>query len=163
MVLSIIAYSLLPSAARCSKTPSDTPALAQRLNPRLRPSAWSSTFFESAGAVLMSPHDGAVDHRVCVIAIGCQVLKDALPYAGFGPAAEPPVRILPVAEALRQVAPWDSRTVPVQHRLDKATIVTGGGTDVAPFAGKQVLDPFPLVVAKSIAGHASAFYTADSA
>src|SRR5262249_51708364 len=120
--------------------------------PRLRPGAWSATFFESAGAVLMSPHDGAVDHRVCVIAIGCQVLKDALPYAGFGPAAEPPVRILPVAEALRQVAPWDSRTVPVQHRLDKATIVTGGGTDVAPFAGKQVLDPFPLVVAKSIAG-----------
>src|SRR5262244_4665352 len=131
--------------------------------PRLRPSAWSSTFFESAGAVLMSPHDGAVDHRVCVIAIGCQMLKDALPYAGFGPAAEPPVRILPVAEALRQVAPWYSCTVPVQHRLDKATIVLGGCADIARLAGKQVLDPFPLVVAKSIAGHASAFYTGDSA
>src|SRR5262249_31512935 len=133
--------------------------------PRLRPRAWSSTFFEGAGAVLMSPHDGAVDHRVFVIAIGCQVLKDALPlpYAGFGPAAEPPMRILPVAKPLRQVAPWDPRTVPVQHRLDKATIVMGGGTGVAPLAGKQVLDPFPLVVAKSIAGHASAFYKADSA
>ena len=111
----------------------------------------------------MSPHDGAVDHRVLVIVIGCQVLKDALPYAGFGPAAEPPVRILPVAEALRQVAPGYSRTVPVQHRLDKATIVTGGGTDVAPLAGKQILNPFPLVIAKSIAGSASAFYKADSA
>src|SRR5262249_54600694 len=131
--------------------------------PRLRPSAWSSTFFESAGAVLMSPYDGAVDHRVFVIAVGCQVPKDALPYAGFGPAAEPPVRILPVAEALRQVPPWDSRTVPVQHRLDKATIVARGGTNAAPLAGKQVLNPFPLVVAKSIAGHASAFYKADSA
>src|SRR5215471_18991994 len=109
--------------------------------PRLRPSAWSSTFFESAGAVLMSPHDGAVDHRVFVIAIACQVLKDALPYAGFGPAAEPSVRILPVAEALRQVAPRYSRTVPVQHRLDKATIVTGGCPDVAQLAGKQVLNP----------------------
>src|SRR5215472_13351931 len=84
--------------------------------PRLWPSAWFSTFFESAGAVLMSPHDGAVDHCVFVIVIGCQVPKDALPYAGFGPAAEPPVRILPVAEALRQVVPWYSRTVPVQHR-----------------------------------------------
>src|SRR5262245_18384662 len=31
MVLSIIAYALLPSAARCSKTPSHTPDLAQRL------------------------------------------------------------------------------------------------------------------------------------
>src|SRR5215472_10577815 len=67
--------------------------------PRLRPSDWSSAFFESAGAVLMRPHDGAVDHRVFVIAIGYQVRKDALPYAGFGPPAEPPVGILPVAQA----------------------------------------------------------------
>ena len=85
--------------------------------PRLRPRAWSSAFFESAGAVLMSPHDGAVDHRVFVIAIGCQVRKDALPYAGFGPPAEPPVRILPVAEALRQIAPGDSRTAPTSPSL----------------------------------------------
>src|SRR5262245_43135800 len=106
------------------------------------------SFFERAGAVLMSPHDGAVDHRVLVIAIGGQVLKDALPYTGFRPAAEPPVRILPVAEALRQVAPWYSRTIPVQHRLDKATIVLGGCADIAQLTGKQVLDPFPLVVAK---------------
>ena len=73
------------------------------------------------------------------------------------------MRILPVAKALRQVAPWYSRTVPVQHRLDKATIVTGGGTDVAQLAGNQVLNPFPPVVAKFIAGHAPAFYKADSA
>jgi hypothetical protein len=66
------------------------------------------------------------------MAIGGQVLKDTLPDAGFGPAAEPPVRILPVAEALRQVAPRYSRTVPVQHRLDKPTIVLGGCTDIAP-------------------------------
>ena len=73
------------------------------------------------------------------------------------------MRILPVAKALRQVAPWYARTVPVQHRLDKAMIVTGGGANVARLAGKQVLNPFPLVVAKSIAGDASAFYKADSA
>ena len=90
------------------------------------------------------------------------MLEDLLPDAGLGPAAEALVRILPVAEALRQIAPGDSRTVPVQHRLDKATIVAGGGTDVAQLAGKQVLDPLPLVVAKSITGHASAFYKADS-
>jgi hypothetical protein len=102
--------------------------------------------------VLMSPQDSAVDHRVFVIAVGCQVLKDALPYAGFGPAAEPSVRILPVAKALRQVAAWYSGTEPVQYRLDKATIVAGGCTDVAQLVGKQVLDPFPLIVPKSIAG-----------
>src|SRR5262252_5037939 len=96
------------------------------------------SFFERAGAVLMSPHDGAVDHRVLVIAIGGQVLKNALPDAGFGPAAEPPVRILPVAETLRQVAPWYSRTVPVQHRLDKPTIVLRGGADISCFPREQV-------------------------
>ena len=93
--------------------------------------------------MLMSPHDGAVDHRVFVIAVGCQVLKDALPYPGFGPAAEPSVRIFPVAKTLRQVTPWYSRTVPVQHRLDKATIVTGGCTDVAQEA-------YPVVPGSSI-------------
>src|SRR6516165_2655557 len=106
MVLSIIAYSLLPSAARCSKTRSHTPALAQRLNRRC-------VFFQSP------KRSGRSRHGI--------------------PA------------------------VPVQHRLDKATIVTGGCTDVARLAGKQVLNPFPLVVAESIAGHASAFYKADSA
>ena len=45
--------------------------------PRLWPSAWSSTFFESAGAALMSARDGAVDHRVLVMAIGCQMRKRA--------------------------------------------------------------------------------------
>ena len=102
MVLSIIAYSLLPSAARCRKTRSHTPALAQRLNRRC-------VFFQS-------PKTSG-----------------------------------------------RSRLVPVQHRLDKATIVAGGGTDVAQLTRKQVLNPFPLVVAKSIAGHASAFDKADSA
>src|SRR5262249_4085900 len=131
--------------------------------PRLRPSAWSSTFFESAGTGVMRPDEGAVDHRFLVFARGSQMLKDPPPSAGCAPGPEPPVRILPVAEALRQVASWYSCTVPVQHRLDKATIVTGGGTDVAQLAGKQVLNPFPLVVAKSIAGHASAFYKADPA
>ena len=102
MALSIIAYSLLPSAARCRKTRSHTPALAQRLNRRC-------VFFQS-------PKTSG-----------------------------------------------RSRLVPVQHRLDKATIVTGGGTDVAQLAGNQVLNPFPPVVAKFIAGHAPAFYKADSA
>ena len=106
--------------------------------PRLWPSAWSSTFFESAGAALMSARDGAVDHRVLVMAIGCQMRKDALPYTGCGPALNRRC-ILAVAKALRQVTPWYSRMVPVQHRLDKATIVPGGGADVAQLPGSRSL------------------------
>ena len=43
--------------------------------PRLRPMACVSSFFGRAGAVLMGPHDGAVDYRVFVVGIGGQMLK----------------------------------------------------------------------------------------
>ena len=65
-----------------------------------------------------------------VVGIACQVLKDALPYLSFGPAAEPSMRVLPVAESLRQVAPRYSSTVSIQNRLDEAAIVAGGYTDI---------------------------------
>jgi len=113
--------------------------------------------------VLVSPNDGAVDHRVLVVGIGCEMLKEALPHPGFGPATEPPVRVLPVPEAFRQVAPRDSRAISIQNRLDEAAIVAGGCPGITWLAGKQILDPFSLIVAKSISVHASALYQADSA
>jgi hypothetical protein len=117
----------------------------------------------TGAGLLVSPHDGPVDHRVFVVGISCEMLKEAFPYPGFGPAAEPPVRVLPVPEALRQVAPLDSRALSIQSRLDEAAIVAGGDTDITWLAGKQILDPSPLIVAKSISGHASALYEVDSA
>ena len=54
------------------------------------------SFFVGIGTVLVGSHNGAVDHRVFVVGVAGQMLKDALPHASLGPAAEPPVRILPI-------------------------------------------------------------------
>jgi len=55
--------------------------------------------------MLMRPNDRAVDHRIFVIGVGGQMLEDLLPEARLGPAAEPSMGVLPVAESLRQITP----------------------------------------------------------
>ena len=58
--------------------------------------------------MLMSAHDGAVDHSVFVVGVLGQKLEDPLPDARLCPAAEAAVHVLPVAEALRQIAPGNA-------------------------------------------------------
>ena len=70
--------------------------------PRDRPIAWSSPAL-GASAVLMGTHNGAVDHRIFVSA-STEVQEDLLPYTRFGPSAEALMHVLPVTEALRQIA-----------------------------------------------------------
>jgi hypothetical protein len=50
-------------------------------------------FFFSSGTVLMSPHNGAVDHRVFIIGIDREMLKYPLPDPGFRPPAETSVDV----------------------------------------------------------------------
>jgi len=57
----------------------------------------------------MGADNGAVDHGLLVVGISGQRLKHSLPYHVFGPAGEPPVRVLSVAETLREAAPRNSR------------------------------------------------------
>jgi hypothetical protein len=110
----------------------------------------------------MGSHDSAVDHRVFVVGVGGQVLKHALPHSALGQPAEAPVRILPVAESFRQVAPRDSGTVSVEDGFDESAIIAGGNADISRLSGKQVLDSLPLIVTKSKSVHGSALYEADS-
>jgi hypothetical protein len=72
--------------------------------------------------VLLRPNNGVVDHGVFVVGINSRMLKDALPYAGLGPAAEPPVRVLPLAKALGQIAPGNSAAVPIHNRFESAIV-----------------------------------------
>src|SRR6516162_8123576 len=118
-------------------------------------------FFGSASAVLVGAHDGAVNHRIFVVRVGGQVLEEALPHSFIGPAAEPPVGVLPVAKPFRQIAPRNSGTVAVEHRFDESAIVVGGDADITGFAGQPVLDSLPLVIAKCISVHRSALFQAD--
>jgi hypothetical protein len=70
---------------------------------------------------------------------------------------EPPVRVLPIAGSLRQVASWDAGAVSIKNRLDESAIIPRRGADIADFPRQQVLYPLPLIITQSISGHGSAF------
>ena len=111
--------------------------------------------------MLMGAHNGAVDHRVFVVGVCGEMLKHLLPHTAFGPTAEPQVDFCPVTEPLRQIAPWHSGTITVQHRLHEQPIVRRGHPDRAFAPGLQGLDPLPLIVTQSETPHRSAPQQAD--
>ena len=87
-----------------------------RREPAARPSTSSgglwllrAPFFARSRAVLMRPDNGRVDHRVFVVGIIRHGLEKILPDTAHSPARKALVDILPVAEALRQIAPWRAR------------------------------------------------------
>jgi hypothetical protein len=59
----------------------------------------------SAGCLLVGSNDGAVDHQVLIVAVGGERGEHVLPHAGMTPAAEAAMYCLPLAVALRQIAP----------------------------------------------------------
>ena len=103
----------------------------------------------------MCAHNGAVDHGIFIVRIGCQDLEHLLPYAARSPAGKSRMNLDRVAEAFRQVSPGNACPVPVKHRLDKQPIVLGGHTDM-PFSTRQkVFYALPLIITKGIAAHRS--------
>jgi hypothetical protein len=110
----------------------------------------------------MSPHYGAVDHRVFVVAIGSQVFKQALPHPLLAPPAEPSIGILSVAESLGQVTSGNSDAVSVEDGFVESAIILRGYADISKSSRKQVLDSLPLIIAKCISVCGSALFQADS-
>jgi hypothetical protein len=106
--------------------------------------------------MLMGAHNAAIDHRIFVVGVCGEMLKDPLPHTAFGPTAEPQVDLRPITEALRQIAPRHSGTIAVQHRLDEQPIVRRRHSDRAFASRQQVLDPLPLIVTQSEPPHRSA-------
>src|SRR4051812_17704204 len=123
-------------------------ASARSLGPR--------RLFLGAGAVLVGTHDGAVDHRVFVVRIGGEELKDPFPDPGLCPAAEAAMDVLPLAKAFRQIAPGDAGPVAVDNGFHKQAIIRRGHANPTVPAGQLVLDPIPLVIAQCVAAHRSA-------
>jgi hypothetical protein len=95
----------------------------------------------------MSAHDRGVDHHVLVVVITRQQLENALENPAFGPSVEALVDDLPIPEALRQIAPGDTRPIAVQNCIDEQSVVGRGAADVAFASRQKILDPSPLVVA----------------
>jgi hypothetical protein len=114
--------------------------------PLLRPIASFLPAFFSAGAVLVSPYNRGIDHRIFIIRIGGRSLEQSPPNPALGPPAKSGVTILPRSKSFRQIAPWYARPLTVQHRFNKQTIVLRRYTDMAIAARQKVLDPFPWIV-----------------
>src|SRR5215471_3121271 len=99
----------------------------------------------------MSAHDGGVDHHVFVVVITRQQLENTLENAALRPPTEALVDDLPIAKALREIAPKSE-----ENRLDEQSVIRRGASHMAFAAGQKILDPIPLIVAQSIASHPSA-------
>ena len=112
--------------------------------------------FLGARAMLMSAHDGGVDHHVLVVVVVGQELENPLENAALGPSVEALVDDLPVAEALGQIAPRDTGSKPEKNSFDEQPIVRRSAAHMAFAARQNVFDPIPLVVAQGISSHRSA-------
>jgi hypothetical protein len=106
--------------------------------------------------MLMSAHDGGIDHHILVVGIACQKLENTLENAALRPPAKALVHDLPVAETRGQITPGDPCSISVKNRVDEQPIVRRIAADMAFTAGQRILDPLPLVVSQSKALHRSA-------
>ena len=111
--------------------------------------------------MLVSAHDGGVNHHVFVVMITGQEIENPLENAALGPSVEALIDDLPVAKALGQIAPRDAGAKLEKNGFDKQAIV-GGRTGNMVFAARQnVFDPIPLVVAQRLSSHRSSPPRAD--
>src|SRR5262249_37229185 len=109
----------------------------------------------------MSAHDGGVDHHVFVVVITCQQLENTLENAALRPPIEALVDDLPIAKALREIAPRDTSSKSEENRFDEQSVVRRSPSHMAFAARQKILDPIPLIVAQPIASHPSAPPQAD--
>ena len=109
----------------------------------------------------MGAHDSGVERHILIVAIFRQSLEDTLENTALTPPSKARVGILPIAEALRKIAPRNACAIAVEHGLDKEAVVRRSPANMAFAAGKKILDPFPLIVSQSIATHRSAPNQAD--
>jgi len=76
-----------------------------------------------------------------------QQLENTFENAALRPSIEALINNLPIAKALRQIAPRDTSSISVENRFDEQSIVRRSASDMAFAAGQKILDPIPLVVA----------------
>jgi hypothetical protein len=88
--------------------------------------------------MLMSAHNGGVDHHVFVVVIAGQELENPLEDAALGPSVEALIDDLPVAKALGQITPRDAGAKSEENGFDEQAIV-GRRTAHMAFGARQNL------------------------
>jgi hypothetical protein len=94
----------------------------------------------------MSAYNCGINHHVFVVGIACQQLEDPLENAALHSTAEPLMYRFPVAEARRQITPWNTSSKPVQNSFDEQPVISCRSTYMACAAGQEMLYPVPLVI-----------------
>ena len=104
----------------------------------------------SLPGLAMRPDRGAVDHlqRVQFTAAIGQTLQQDIPYAKLTPAAELPPRRIPVAERLRQVAPWCADTADPENTIQHPPMVGWRAPATQRRGGKERLDDRPFLLVR---------------
>ncbi len=119
--------------------------------PRERPRALSSEpLFAARGRLLVSAHDGRVDHQVLILFVRHKVGENALPDTRSRPAHEPRMHALVLAVTLRKIMPTGPRTKHPRYSVDELAIVRCSTANMLHSARKRVLDPLPLPFAQLI-------------
>jgi hypothetical protein len=113
-------------------------------------------FFSRTGAVLVSAHNGGINHQVFVVMIFANSLKIRSKTPLCAHRLNRWWTRFPMAEPLREVAPGKSRSKSVEDSFDKQRIVLGSASHMAFATRRKILDPMPLVVSQPVAPHRSA-------
>jgi len=107
------------------------------------------------GGTAMRPDRGAVDHlqRVQLTAAIRQPLQQDVPRTRLTPAAELPPDRIPVAECLRQVAPWYASAADPENTIQHPPMVGWRAPATQRGGGNERLDDRPFLVCHQTAKH----------
>ena len=111
--------------------------------------------------MLVSAHDGGVDHHIFVVVIAGQEPENPLENTALGPSVEALIDDFPVAKALGQIAPRNAGSKPEENGFDEQPIVRRRAAHMAFTTRQNVFDPILLIVAQCISSHRSAPPRAD--
>ncbi|WP_173581610.1 hypothetical protein [Acetobacter musti] len=94
-----------------------------------------------------------VGHHVFIVVISRQMPENPFGHTAFVPATQPPMHVLPVARAGRQITSGDACAITIQHSFCKQAIIRGRAADMTFTTWEKILYPFSLVVTQAIPSH----------
>ena len=96
--------------------------------------------------MLMGADNSGIQHHVLVVGIFRQRLENSFENAARAPPAQPLVRVLPIAKALRQIPPRNACAIAAENGLDKKTVVGCGSANMPLPPREKIFNPLPLIV-----------------
>jgi hypothetical protein len=106
----------------------------------------------SARSVLMRSDYRSIDDGADFIVFELQLPEEELPDAALGPVREAVVDRFPRPKSLRQIAPRNAGSRPIEDRVDEKSIANLGARPLPPLR-QQCLEPGPLLIVQCMSVH----------